>query len=247
MKTTVRKPETSPAAAAPAAPPVAREVPIVTRRSARFYALGGRPDGAPPAELWLVLHGYGQLAARFIRHFRGIAGPDRLVVAPEALSRFYVPAPGGVREHGIARVGATWMTREDREREIADQRAYLDAVLEAVRAPWGAAPAPRLVVLGFSQGVAAAVRWVLSSGVPCERVIAWAGALPTELDAAGARALAGRVSFVAGRSDELIPLANVDVELARLAALGLEPPVVWHEGGHVMDAPTLARVAEGGA
>jgi predicted esterase len=234
----------APAAPAPA-PAVAREIPIVTQRSARFYALGGHADDRPPAELWLVLHGYGQLAARFIRHFRGIAGPDRLVVAPEALNRFYVPGSGGVRDHGIARVGATWMTREDREREIVDQRAYLDAVLAAVRAPWRGGPAPRLVVLGFSQGAAAAVRWVLSSGIACERVVAWGGALPTELDAAGAQALAGRVSFVAGRTDELIPLANVEKELARLKALGLEPPVVWHEGGHVMDAPTLLALANG--
>ena len=227
-----------------ASPAAAREVPIRTQRSARFYTLGGRDDGAAPAELWMVLHGYGQLAGRFIRHFRGIAGPDRLVVAPEALNRFYVPGPGGVRSHAAARVGATWMTREDREREIADQQAYLDAVLEATCAPWGGTR-PRLVVLGFSQGVAAAVRWIARSDVEAARIIAWAGALPGELDAAtAARHVQGRLTFVAGRTDDLIPLQNVDIEVARLAAIGLDAPVVWHEGGHVMDAPTLLQVAE---
>jgi dienelactone hydrolase len=79
------------------------------------------------------------------------------VVAPEALSRFYVdrgePAAGTP-----ARVGATWMTREDREAEIADYVRYLDRALDAAAGRPGAA-APALGVLGFSQGAATACRW----------------------------------------------------------------------------------------
>ena len=231
-------------AARDAARDLAREVPIVTRRSARFYVLGGRDDGRAPAELWVVLHGYGQLARRFVRHFRDVAGPDRMIVAPEALNRFYVAGPADVRSHAEVPVGATWMTREDRDREIDDQRAYLDAVLDAVRTPWTADPAPRLVVLGFSQGVATAVRWVARAAATPDRVIAWAGSLPQELDADTARrALAGRLTLVAGRADELLAPARLEAERARLATLGLEAPLVWYDGGHTIDGPTLSRLA----
>jgi predicted esterase len=218
---------------------MAREVPIVTRRSARFYVLGG-DAGATPTELWLVLHGYGQLAGRFIRHFGAIATPHRMVVAPEALNRFYVELPGGTRTHAEARVGATWMTREDRDREIDDQQSYLDAVLAAA-SPSGA-PA-RLVVLGFSQGVATAVRWTVRSAHAVDRVIAWAGSLPAELDAGAAAKLAGRLTVVAGRTDALVTAERIDAERTRLLALGVDAPLVWHDGGHTMDGGTLSALA----
>lgn len=222
----------------------AREVPIVVPRSARYYVLGGDDTGTPPTEVWIALHGYGQLAGRFVRHLRPIAAPARLVVAPEALNRFYVPGTGGTRNHAAARVGATWMTREDREREIADQRGYLDAVLADVLARWPGAPRPRLVVLGFSQGVATAVRWMARDGVRADRLVAWGGTLPAELDAATVAVhLAGRGTFVSGRADELLPPAGVEAELHRLHALGLDPRVVWHDGAHTIDAATLERVA----
>jgi predicted esterase len=211
----------------------------VTRRSARFYVLGGE-RGQPPAELWIVLHGYGQLAGRFIRHFAAIASPERMVVAPEALNRFYVEGAGGTRSHADARVGATWMTREDREREIEDQQAYLDAVLVA------ASPDERprrLVVLGFSQGVATAVRWLVRSAHAADRVIAWAGSLPAELDATGAAMLAGRLTMVAGRTDALLTAERIEAERARLVSLGLDAPLVWYDGGHTMDTATLAALS----
>ena len=79
--------------------------------------------------MWVVCHGYRQLARRFIREFQGIAGAERRIVAPEGLSRFYLDEEGG--PHGPeARVGATWMTREDRIAEIDDYVAYLDALAE---------------------------------------------------------------------------------------------------------------------
>ena len=73
------------------------------------------------------MHGLGQLASVFIGYFKTIATPTRLIVAPEALSRHYIPQSGssGTKD---ARIGATWMTREDRDNEIADYVEYLDAV-----------------------------------------------------------------------------------------------------------------------
>src|SRR5712691_3738407 len=99
-----------------------QEYHIGVTRTARYFTLGGSPREV--AEVWFVCHGYGQLAGRFLRHFEPLAGGTRLLVAPEALSRFYVEdttVPARERK-----VGATWMTREDRLSEIDDYVRYLD-------------------------------------------------------------------------------------------------------------------------
>ena len=100
------------------------DLPLAVRRTARVAVLG--PEGPGVRELWYVLHGYGQLAAPFLEEFRAIDDGTRLIVAPEALSRFY-EGDAKSRLHKDARVGASWMTREDREAEIADYLGYLDS------------------------------------------------------------------------------------------------------------------------
>jgi len=70
-------------------------------RTARYEQLG--EPSAATRQLWLVAHGYGQLAEYFIRHFKAVYAADpagTVVVAPEALSRFYLAGNGG-------RVGAS--------------------------------------------------------------------------------------------------------------------------------------------
>ena len=216
-----------------------REVAIEVPRTARYYVVGG--GDAPPEEVWVVLHGYGQLAGRFVTHFAPLAGPTRMIVAPEALSRFYVE--GGARTHAAARVGATWMTREDRVNEIADQRRYLDRVVSSALEPWPGA-APRLVVAGFSQGAATAVRWALAGERRAHDIIAWAGTLPHELDGERAAQLAGRLTILAGLHDEITPPDRIREELTRLESLGLTVPVRWYEGGHRIDAGVLREIAD---
>jgi predicted esterase len=235
----VTTPAEDPAGADAGAASEAREVAIEVPRTARYYVAGG--GEAPPDECWVVLHGYGQLAGRFVRHFAPLAGPARVVVAPEALSRFYLEGTG--RTHAAARVGATWMTREDRLHEIADQRRYLDRVCDDALARWPGV-APRLVVVGFSQGAATAVRWAAAATRPIARIVAWAGTLPQELDAPAAAALDGRLTMLAGLHDEVTPPERVREELARLETLGLVAPVRWYEGGHRIDAAVLREIAD---
>lgn len=53
---------------------------IAVARTARYFTLG-----RAEREVWFVLHGYGQLADRFLRHFDPIDDGTRLIVAPEGL------------------------------------------------------------------------------------------------------------------------------------------------------------------
>ncbi|HWP38419.1 MAG TPA: hypothetical protein VNL18_12785 [Gemmatimonadales bacterium] len=213
---------------------------IRVSRTARYY-LAGEP-GPTTRQVWFVCHGYGQLARRFLRHFEPLATGGRVVVAPEALNRFYLEDPEG--GHANARVGATWMTREDRLAEIADYVAYLDAVHDEVMAGVGG-PVARTVVLGFSQGVATACRWAVMGRVRAQQLILWAERLPHDLDiAAHAERLRQLdLTLVLGLEDKWVTREAVADHERALAAHGIPLRVVPFSGGHRLDAETLRALA----
>jgi predicted esterase len=203
------------------------------------------PEGPGVRELWYVLHGYGQLAAPFLGDFRAIDDGSRLIVAPEALSRFY-EGDAQTRLHKDAKVGASWMTREDRESEIADYIAYLDTAHEAILARLGGAEhAPAVTVLGFSQGAATAARWVASGRVNAARLVVWGSQLPPELDLAdpGAPLRRAETVLVIGTTDVFATPKLVEKETARLRAANYPFRFVSFSGGHRMDDDTLRALA----
>ena len=229
---------------------------IRVTRTARYYTLG-RTD--PPAEeVWLVCHGYRQLARRFLPRFAGLDDGSRLLVAPEGLSRFYLDdnKPRHGREVPI---GATWMTREDRECEIEDYVGFLDAVLgEVTRNPGDdtrVRPAEegrgvgavhrRLTVLGFSQGAQTICRWVAAGATDIERIILWGGYLPDDfdLDRGPDRLRSATLILVRGLDDRYISEEAHASQEARLKTLGIPFHTFTHAGGHELDGALLAEVA----
>jgi len=209
---------------------------LVTTRRARYYTIGGGEK--PLSEAWIVLHGLGQLASVFIKYFQSIASPGRLIVAPEALNRYYV-APSASGRTADAKVGATWMTRMDRENEIADYVDFLDAVWRET-----ASGATRVTVLGFSQGVATACRWIAMGKSRVDRLIAWAGQLPPDVEPSVFAKLSGGVTLVHGTTDEYSAWIAEGNHDARLVAAGIRPQVVTFEGGHRMDRLTLDNLSK---
>lgn len=167
---------------------------VEVSRTARIATLGA-PDTAEV--WWMVLHGYGQLAADFIEDFEPLVTPDRCVVAPEGLSRFYVDA---LNEH--EQVGASWMTRVARNAEIADYIRFLDKTVRSLSSN----PPASIQLLGFSQGAATASRWALLGDTPVDRLILWGGAPAQDLElTAHADALRTlNVTLVAGTTDQYL-------------------------------------------
>lgn len=221
-----------------------REHHLTVTRTARYVTLGRPHEGL--RELWIVCHGHGQLAGRFIRHFASLDDGTRLIVAPEALSRYYVdPVSSG--SAADRRVGATWMTREDRLSEINDYVNYLDALhthlfREVDRA------SVRLHVLGFSQGVATVCRWLAGGRAHPDDLTLWAGVVPPDLDLAaqGSALRAARLNVVFGARDEFATPATVAAQVERLRDAAI--PFTSHvfDGGHHLDAGVLARLAHSG-
>ena len=57
------------------------------QRTARFYSFG---PWKSVSQMWPVLHGHSQLARSLLHDVAPLDNGHRLVVAPEALSRFYL-------------------------------------------------------------------------------------------------------------------------------------------------------------
>jgi predicted esterase len=233
-----------PRVASAAADPTITTHALVVPRTARYCTLG--PTHGFPRELWFVCHGYGQLASRFLRQFAPLDDGTRLIVAPEALSRFYLDPIPQRRNDPSPRVGATWMTREDRDAEIADYVEYLERLCTEIRHPLRGA-APRLVVLGFSQGTATVSRWLAASDMRVDQLVLWAGAIPPELDVAqwASRLHGAAITLVAGEQDEFATAAAVAAEAERLSAAGVAFALHRFAGGHAIDPTALLHIAEG--
>lgn len=220
-----------------------REVAFEVLRTARVAVVDGAsgpPEGV--REAWYVLHGYRQLARRFLRRFVGVAAPGRLVAAPEGLSRFYLDAPA--RPHGKRdAVGASWMTREDREAEIRDYLRYLDLAARSLEGDADSGP-PARTLLGFSQGAHTAARWAVMGSCRPARLVLWGAGLPRDLpDGAERRLRDVEIALVRGKLDELRRPDEEARDEAWLEEVGIPYRVLHHPGGHEIDAELLGELA----
>jgi predicted esterase len=211
---------------------------LTVHRTARYYTAGAPVASA--RDVWFVLHGYGQLAADFLQPFERLPGEEsRCIVAPEALNRFYLVAPADTKAADRP-VGATWMTRVDREHEIEDYVAYLDALHARVVED----SKPFVRVLGFSQGVATAARWVALGRARVDQLICWGGTMPDEIDLPHlARRLSAPLRLVVGDRDVFAKPDVVAREEARLRAAGIGYELTRFPGGHVLNRAVLSDLA----
>ena len=218
---------------------------LPTVRTGRFYTQGAELQDVQ--RVWIVLHGYAQLAVRQLRHFEGIIPADTLLVVPEALSRFYLELPRADGGH-MARVGAAWMTREDREAEINDANGWLDTVAREVMDSVARASgrAPQVSVLAFSQGVATCMRWLARSAMQPTQAVFWAGGVAADADSDGLRAALShtKVTLVAGTEDQFLSETNRARLAAAWAALGIPVVELAYEGGHELSRAVLAELLQ---
>lgn len=204
--------------------------------NARYEQIGSIHAGTK--HIWIVLHGYGQLAPYFIRKFQTLEASDACIVAPEGLSRFYLEGFSG-------RVGATWMTKEDRLRDIGNYVNYLDALYTKLLDL--ASDGVKVHVMAFSQGVATASRW-LALGL--EKKIAsisfWAGVFPPDLEVSLSRERLGGIPlfYLLGNQDPFVSAQKLEEHKAQLMQIGLNIDFRVFEGKHDICTDTLKQLAE---
>lgn len=209
---------------------------LTVTRSARYHQLGELSAGT--RNVWFVCHGYGQLAAYFVRHFTFLTDSDSttVVIAPEGLSRFYLAGNDG-------RVGASWMTRDDRLHEIDDQLNFLNQLTDKALAK--CPDDVKITVLGFSQGTATVSRWLAQARCRPAHLILWAGGFPDDLAPTAARRLLQnlRLTLVVGTADEYISVALLEQQRRQLQQLGAAPAVITFTGKHELNRAILAGLA----
>lgn len=213
---------------------------IETRRTARYYLHG--EIGPHITDVWFACHGYAQLGADFVKEFDVIAAPHRLIVVPEATTRFYVTESTGF--HGPeTKVGATWMTREDRETDISDYVGYLDVLYKEIMSD--GSPDAKVTVLGFSQGGATANRWLTRGSSRADRLIMWGSLMPqdADLEKAAEYFRTTELVIVYGRRDQYASTGVIESLEKLLRDSRIPFNVVTFDGGHRMDRSTLEKLA----
>jgi len=185
------------------------------------------PPGPGPHPLLVGFHGYAETVEDHLAELRRIPGTGSwLVVAVQGLSAFYRGRTG--------EVVASWMTRRNRELAIADNIAYVGAVVGDIKArhPVG----ETLVYAGFSQGVAMTFRAAAGSGHRPRGVIALAGDVPPEV---GAGDLAGFPPVLLGRGEQDggYPRAQLERDVSLLESKGVSVVTLTFPGGHQWTDP----------
>lgn len=199
---------------------------IKTSKTQRYFTHG---DLKKTSKLLIVLHGYGQLAEHFIRKFHQVP-ENYFIVAPEAMHHFYLNGSSG-------RVGASWMTKEDRINNIADNNEYLNNLVDLLQKE---KQFSELLVLGFSQGGATAARWN-AQRKDIDELILWASVLPPDLDASSVINIKNG-SFVIGKNDEFYDAAAQAKEISKYRSLNFE--IIEYNGKHDIDADTLINILD---
>lgn len=203
---------------------------IPTRKTGRIFTHGTLSESTKL--VWIVAHGYGFLAEFFIKKFEELDPAEHFVIVPEALNRFYLKDMSG-------RVGASWMTTEDRENEISDYISYLDNVYDTLISQTKA----KIVALGFSQGAATVCRWALNSKNHIDRMVFWGGTIPNDCLKDIPKINRWHPYLLVGDSDEFITEKVRDEVMKGFINSGLTFSHIFYKGGHVILTEPLMELS----
>ncbi|MCF8241266.1 MAG: hypothetical protein K9J16_07755 [Melioribacteraceae bacterium] len=207
---------------------------ITIKKSARYYRLG--TFSSKTKSVWFVLHGYGQLAGDFINIFEKFVNDETVIIAPEGTHRFYLKGFSG-------KVGASWMTKEDWEKDIEDNNAYLTSLISKIKIQLSNQNV-KFNALGFSQGTATLMRWFSQEQVDFNQIILWGGGLPHDVELTGIKEKSAdtKITICIGNHDQFIKPEKVDEEIERVKSAGINCSFINYEGGHNIDLELLGKI-----
>ena len=204
---------------------------IQINKTAVYHTFG---DAEKADTIIFALHGYGQLAKFFIRKFQTMS-ENFFIVVPEGFHRFYLNGTSG-------RVGASWMTKENREDDIKDYINYLNQLWEQIKVVHSF---EQKILLGFSQGGATAARWLNLGNFQADKFILWAGVFPPDMEQNWTSTFEKSSNiFVVGDED---PYFSADKISKHLELLKSEIPNFTNftfKGAHTIDIDTLKKICQ---
>ena len=184
--------------------------------------------------IWLIFHGMGHLSRYFMRHFSALNQEENVVIAPQAPSKYY---QGTEYKH----IGASWLTKEDTLAETENVLNYMDAVWQK-EAP---KTETRLMVVGYSQGVSIATRWLSSRKIQCDHLVLHSGGIPVELRTTDFEYLPSNteVTLLYGDKDPYINETRVKEEKRKAEMLfGNRLRVQQFKGVHEVFSPFFSQI-----
>ncbi len=134
------------------------------------------------------------------------------------------------------------MTKEDRLNDIEDQYHYLEGLM-ADYLPL-VSKKVKVHVMGFSQGVATALRWIDHSEIPVSSLICWAGTFPPDIDYKLQAEKFKNIHFNAcfGDEDEFISTAQAKKLVKQLEDQQIELQPHFYKGGHRLQLQLLEKL-----
>ncbi|PDH47719.1 MAG: phospholipase [Bacteroidetes bacterium MED-G21] len=201
---------------------------IKIEKTAYYYSIGEL--NKETNEIWIVCHGYGQLAKYFIKKFECVEKQNRFIIAPEGFNKFYINGYSG-------RVGANWMTKEQRLDEIDDYCLYLEKLTDLIRPQ--AHPKCKIKIIGFSQGTATVSRWILKTKHKIETLILWGGKIAFDFNFSLFKQKHSETKnyVVFGTKDEFY--SQEDIQTYRKELNDFKTEWISYSGGHAIDTKTL--------
>jgi predicted esterase len=203
---------------------------IEITKTARYYTLGNL--NKQTKEIWFMLHGYAQLAKEVIQKFEHVSNNSNYIVAPEGLNKFYAK---GFFENPVA----NWMTSEDRKNEIKDYCNYLNQLYNYLQID----NKIKVNVLGFSQGVSTATRWIESNSFIFNKLVILAGEIAKEFQTQLPPKLSTiETIFLYGNKDPFIERKSIDDLLALYHSSTIK--IIEFDGGHEIKEDSLVTLFE---
>ncbi len=179
--------------------------------------------------IWFVCHGMGYLSRYFLKYFKELPPDENYIVAPQAVSKYY---------HGkdFKHVGASWLTKENTIAETKNVLNYLKAVFDAEVDTKNY----KVIILGYSQGVSVASRFVAHYKVQCDQLILHSGGLPKELEPNHFSFLKAKVSMICGDKDQHITEERLDYEIKSAKSLfGNNVNIITFDGVHEVNTEII--------
>jgi predicted esterase len=201
---------------------------IKIEKTATYYTAGNLVSAN---SLWFVLHGYGYAAEHFIQLFEPIMDDNTGIIAPEALSKFYVQGVEG-------KVGASWMTKSDRENEIIDYINYLNQVYDMIIAT-NENSSVKINILGFSQGGATASRWIADGHIKVNNFMLWCSVFPDDMNFETISDI--DTFFLYGDQDQYVTEDRVKKQNDLIGASKLDIKTIRFQGKHEIPKEVLTE------
>jgi len=185
--------------------------------------------------IWIVCHGIGFLSKYFISYFKDLDADENYIIAPQAPSKYY-------QTKAYKYVGASWLTKENRDIEIENVLNYLEAVMNIENLPKD----KRIILLGFSQGVSIVTRWMAKRNIVCDHLVIHSGSIPTEFDATNFRYLPNlKTTIIFGDEDEYLTPNKIKSQLTYAQSIfPNSPELIEFNGGHVMHSESLEKLVQ---